>query len=79
MQGAVFAGDRHTGHPAVRGSHGVIAKILLEGVGESGLRGEVGGEVVHHRHVGEVEAARCAGVDVMVVHREMAVTVGVGA
>lgn len=52
---------------------------VLEGVRQGGLWGEAGCEVIHHRHVCEVEATRSTGVEVVVIHGEMPVAVGVGA
>lgn len=78
MHETVFTRDGHAGHPAAGGSDGMVAEIL-ERIRKRVLRGETWGEVVHHGHVGEVEAAWGAGIEVVVVHWEMAVAIGVGA
>lgn len=56
----------------------MVAEIL-EGIHQRCLWWEAWGKVVvHHRHVCEIEAPRCAGIQVVVVHGKVAVAVGVG-
>jgi len=46
---------------------------------EGSLRRETGRKARHHGHTGEVETAWCTSGDVVVIHREVAVAIGIRA
>lgn len=67
-------GHRVTACPPTRCLDGVIAEI---GEGRETIRGWKPWEVRHHWHVGEIETTRCPSRGVVIVRREVAVTIGI--
>lgn len=64
--------------PSGRGLYGVITESSRKGW-EIRRRGEAGWESSQHRHICEVETARGASSDVVVIHGKVPVAVCVGA
>lgn len=79
---AVF--NWHTRHggawqPAVGGRDLVVPKVLEGAWDITGLWRETGRKVVHHWHIGKIEPSGSPGSEVVVVHWEVAVAIGIGA
>ena len=59
---------------------GRLDRMITEaGEGGEGVCGGKARKIGHHRHIGEIEAARGTCCGVVVVGREMAIAIGVGA